>query len=102
MLYDVLKYNIVDDEIEDVILYYESISYQLGLRFESAIEEALDNLETNPEHYFNLQDKKHRRITIEGFPYALIYSIKGNLVIVKMLFPQLEDPAKLWIRIGRF
>jgi len=35
MVYEVLKYSIVDDEIEKAILYYESISYDLGLRFEN-------------------------------------------------------------------
>ena len=52
-----LKYNIVDEEIIKVILYYESISYNLGLRFESEIEKALDKLETNAEHYFIYQIK---------------------------------------------
>ena len=55
MLYEVLKYDIVDDEIEHVILYYEKISYQLGLTVENAIEKALDNLERSPEHYFDLK-----------------------------------------------
>ncbi len=100
MLYEVIKYNIVDDEIEKAILYYESVSYELGLRFETEIEKALDNLETNATHYFNLEDKRHRRIIIEGFPYAFIYSIEGRKVIVKILFPQKEDPAKLWVRLG--
>jgi len=99
MVYEVVKYSIVDDEIEKAILYYESVSYDLGLRFEIEIEKALDRLETDATYYFNLEDKKHRRILIDGFPYALIYSIEGNQVIVKLLFPQKEDPAKLWVRL---
>ena len=102
MLYSVIKYSIVDDEIEKVILYYEFASYNLGLRFESEVEKALDKLETNPGYYFNLEDKKHRRIPIEGFPYALIYCVEANQVIVKMLFPQKEDPAKLWVQLGSY
>jgi len=102
VLYNILKYSIVDDEIEYAILYYESVSYNLGLRFEREIEKALDKLETNAGYYFILGDKKHRRIPIEGFPYALIYCIEDNLVIVKILFPQKEDPAKLWARLGSY
>lgn len=102
MLYKVLKYNIVDEEIIKAIVYYESVSYKLGLRFENEIEKALDKLETDAAYYFNLEDKKHRRILIEGFPYAFIYSIEGNSVIIKILFPQKEDPAKLWAQLNSF
>ena len=45
MAYNVLKYDVVDDEIEAVIIYYESISFGLGERFENEIENALTNLE---------------------------------------------------------
>ena len=86
MVYSVVKYNIVDDEIERAILYYESVSYNIGIRFESEIEKALDKLETNAGYYFILDDKKHRRIPIEGFPYAFIYCIENNKVIVILLF----------------
>lgn len=97
----VLKYETVDDEIEAVILYYESISYELGLKFEAEIENALDHLENHPFQYFNLAGKIHRRINIEGFPYALIYCIVENDGLIKMLFPQLNDPAKLWTRLAK-
>lgn len=53
-----------------------------------------------PQSYSVLEDKKHRRILIEGFPYAFIFSIVNNQVIVKILFPQKEDPAKLWIQLA--
>ncbi len=99
MPFNIIKYDIVDDEVETAILYYESVSFDLGLRFEKEMENALVNLEQNPAYYFNLEDNKHRRIVIEGFPYAFIYCIEGNRVLVKMLFPQKEDPAKLWAQI---
>ncbi len=101
MPYDVLKYDLVDDEIEAVIVYYERISFELGLKFENEIEKALDHLENRPYDNFNLEDQIHRRINIEGFPYAFIYSIEGKKVLVKMLFPQRQDPAKLWARLGK-
>jgi len=84
-------------------LYYESVSYSLGLKFENEVENAFDKLENGADYYFNLPDNIHRRIPIEGFPYAFIYCIEnGKRVIVKILFPQKEDPAKLWTQLGRF
>ena len=92
-----MKYAVVDDEIVNTIVYYETISLILASRFETNIEHAFDELETNPENYFNLDDKKHRRIIIKGFPYAFIYCIEGASVLIKMLFPLLENPTKLLI-----
>lgn len=99
MVYRVVIYSIVYDEIIAAIQHYESINLNLGQRFESTIQKALDKLENHPQHYFNLEDGKHRRIPIDGFPYAFIYCIEANEVFVKMLFPQLQDPAKLWARL---
>ena len=99
MSFKILKYEIVDDEILNAVNHYESISLSLGLKFENSIEKALDELEKNPENYFNLEDKKHRRIIIGKFPYAFIYCIEKKVVIIKMLFPLLKNPAKLWIGI---
>lgn len=75
------------------LFFITNLSYNLGLRFETEVERTLDKLETTPEYYFILDDKKHRRIPIEGVPYAFIYCIDKNQVIVKILFPQKEDPA---------
>ena len=100
MRYKVLKYDLVDIETERVVLYYESISYDLGVKFENEVEKVLDKLETSPRSYFMLADRIHRRIPVEGFPYAFIYCIKNDQVIVKILFPQKEDPAKLWIQLA--
>ena len=97
MGYKILKYAVVDDEIVNAVIYYESVSPVLGLKFETNVDNALDELETNPENYFNLNDNKHRRIVIKGFPYAFIYCIEETTVIIKMLFPLLENPIKLWI-----
>jgi|GEM_PF-1693325 len=99
MLYNVLKYNVVDDEIEEVIKYYESISVELGLKVEKEIIATLNKLTTKASHYFYLSNKIHRRIVVNGFPYIFAYSIETNDVIVKILFPQKTNPTKLLDRL---
>jgi hypothetical protein len=98
--FNLVKYNIVDEEIIIAISYYESISYNLGVKFENEIEKALDKIQINAHFYHTLEDNYHRRILIEGFPYAFIYCIDGSDAIVKMLFPQKDDPARLWTQLG--
>jgi hypothetical protein len=99
MVYNVLKFNIVDDEIEAVIAYYEAISINLGIRVENEILSSLLHLKNHAHNYLLLPDNIHRRIPVQSFPYMFIYSIENENVIVKMLFPQKDDPAKLWERL---
>jgi hypothetical protein len=72
MNYEVLKYSIVDEEIMQVIAFYETISYNIGLAFEAEVQNALNKLERNPKYYFVLEDGKHRRKIIGQLPYAFI------------------------------
>lgn len=99
MAYNLVFYRIVYSEIEETIFYYSEINSKLGLRFKNALQSSLDDLEEKPNHFFNLEDGEHRRIVIKGFPYAFIYSIVGNEVFIKMLFPMHQDPDQLWNRV---
>ena len=51
MAFNLVKYDIVDEEIIIAISYYESISYDLGIRFENEIEKALDKIQANAQFY---------------------------------------------------
>ena len=70
MLYELLKYGIVDDEIEKAILYYETISYDLGLRFENEIEKAV--LKHSSAKYIFVEQKPSSigKRKIPGWLYA--------------------------------
>ena len=58
--------SVVDDEIERVILYYESVSYSLGLRFENEVENVFDKLESGADYYFNLPENMPRWAPIKS------------------------------------
>jgi len=96
MRYEVLLYDVVWEEIKLVVDYYDAISPSLGLAVENVILQTLKKLETSPTYYFLLSDKKHRRIILDQFPYMFVYTVQDDVVMVKILFPQKEDPAKLW------
>ncbi|MCU0404200.1 MAG: type II toxin-antitoxin system RelE/ParE family toxin [Chitinophagaceae bacterium] len=79
-------------DIEDAFRYYLDISAELAIRFEAAMDKAMEKLKKTPYNYFNLDDGRHRRIQVEGFPYMFIYEIEQKRVVVKMLFHQKNDP----------
>jgi hypothetical protein len=99
MRYKVILYEVVWEEIRLVVDYYDSISPTLGLAVENAILQALRKLETSPTYFLLLSDKKHRRIMLHQFPYMFVYAVKDDVVMVKILFPQKNDPAKLWTNL---
>lgn len=77
MRYKVLKYDLVDVEIESVVLYYESISYDLGFKFESEVEKALDKLETSPIYILYLLIEYIEEYLLKGFRMFLSKTLRN-------------------------
>lgn len=92
MHYKLLVLKCAEADIEAAFRFYLEISLELGLRFEVAMDKAMEKLKKTPHNYFNLDDGRHRRIQVEGFPYMFIYEIEQKKVVVKMLFNQKNDP----------
>jgi plasmid stabilization system protein ParE len=92
MSYKVLVLKSAELDIKAAFRYYLEISVELAIRFESAMDKAMEKLKKTPNNYFNLDDGRHRRIQVEGFPYMFIYEVEQDIVVVKMLFHQKNDP----------
>ena len=83
-------------DIEKALSYYDAISLDLGERFESELIDALTKIEIHPQHYFNLNEK-FRRISLQNFPYKLIYKIDESAmeIIVIGLFHHNKNPKEI-------
>jgi len=95
MPYNIIIFKAAEDEIKTVYEYYAEISVELGERFILQMTYAIEKLKRTPYNYFVLEDFYHRRIKVQHFPYAILYNIEDNLVKVKMLFGQKDDPNKI-------
>jgi hypothetical protein len=93
MPYKIEMVDIVLLQLEEAIFHYEQISPLLGLAFEDEAKRLFMKLSATPQHYFNLPDGVHRRIPFKKFPYLFVYQIKGETVLIKLLFPVKADPA---------
>jgi hypothetical protein len=68
-------------EIDEALLRYESISYELGLSFESELINCYAKIAANPQYFFIIHKKlKIRRALLKRFPYKLIFQIQKNNV----------------------
>ncbi|MEO7530832.1 MAG: hypothetical protein ABIS69_05455, partial [Sediminibacterium sp.] len=61
-------------DIEHALSYYDEISLELGEKLEWELLRALNKIENQPTHYFNLTHK-FRRINLKKFPYKWIYVV---------------------------
>jgi len=96
MAYSVIILAGAELDIDEAILWYESQRKGLGIRFYSLLLDKLDELKFNPQYYFNISEG-FRRITVDPFPYNVIYKIIELKVVVFAVFHQSmesDEPLK--------
>jgi len=71
-----------EQEVLDAAMYYELQAPGLGSDFLDKIETAIQDIGENPERYPVVQSNTRRRL-IHRFPYALLYRVDPNEVIIQ-------------------
>lgn len=67
------------------IAYYDAVSPGLGLGFVAELERTLQRVLLNPEAWARVSDE-HRRCRLRRFPYAVIYPIADDTVLVAAVY----------------
>lgn len=67
------------------IEYYDAVSPGLGSGFVAELERTLQRVLLNPEAWARVSDE-HRRCRLRRFPYAVIYSISDDTVLVAAVY----------------
>ena len=70
-----------DDEFVEAKAYYNLQSEGLGYAFAVEIKKALGRIVQYPEAWTSLS-KRTRRCRINRFPYALIYQIRDDTILI--------------------
>jgi hypothetical protein len=70
-----------DDEFAEAIAYYNLQSEGLGLEFAAEVKRGLGRILQYPAAWTQLS-KRTRRCRLNRFPYALLYQIRGDLVLI--------------------
>ena len=77
----------------ELVLFYESLKYNLGNELLDDYDKSIKKLSANPQHYFNIS-KKFRRIKFERFRCMIIYRIKNDIVEVVAIVDMRSKPNK--------
>lgn len=94
MFYNVIISVDAQDDIYKAIDYYFNININLAYLFENELESFFDILERSP--YFSLWYDKYLAITLDIFPYLIIFEIDemSMEVEIKALFHTSQNPTK--------
>lgn len=86
------------DELRSAIEYYEQQQAGLGTRFLDVIEASLDTIASSPESWPLFDATIHRYIT-RIFPYALLYSIDSDRLLIIACMHLHQKPGYWRLRI---
>jgi len=68
-------------EYQEAARYYEGCQSGLGHRYIAAVEQAIQNIIEKPEQWKPLE-KDVRRYLTRVFPYAILYSIEPDYILI--------------------
>ncbi len=82
-------------ELTNAYIWYEEQQKGLGERFVAKIQQRLTQIINNPEKY-KVVYKNYREITIEKFPYQIIYVIEKlkRQILIIAVFHTKRNPAQ--------
>jgi len=88
-----------DSEMVDAAVWYESQQKGLGKRFVTAVQDAFNRIQLNPELY-TLVEGDVRRCPTKTFPFGVLFRIKPDLIVIMAVMHLHRDP-NYW-KIRRF
>lgn len=80
-----------EEEVLEIVAYYEHHEPGLGARFISELRKALVRIKTYPEAWTMLSPRV-RRCRIAHFPYGVIYEVRKDVILIAALQHQHREP----------
>jgi len=78
-------------ELTDAILYYNTQSEGLGYEFAAEIKRTFERIIRYPDAWFKLS-KRTRRCRTNRFPYAVIYQVRKETLLIVAVMHMSREP----------
>jgi len=85
-------------ELDDAVRYYDHQLPGLGFRFFQEVDAAIERIRFIPEAWTKI-GKRTRRCLIKDFPYALLYAIETDEILITAVAHLHRDPEHYGDRI---
>jgi len=79
-------------EFKAAAVYYEKQQHGLGLRFTSAVQTAVDHIVASPQSWRVFEEDVRRYLT-KVFPYAVLYTIESDYVLIVAVMHCHREPG---------
>jgi plasmid stabilization system protein ParE len=86
-----------DADLKAALAWYEDIRSELGVRFELAVEAAVEAIARNPLR-FPVVYKTRRRAGVRRFPYGILFEVEEHRIVVIACFHGRRNPKRWQIR----
>jgi toxin ParE1/3/4 len=100
MVYDVITTTPAQQDLREIIIWYNEQQTGLGKIFMRRFFEALEKLRNYPERYPFIR-VEYRRLIIHKFPYKIIYKLLDRVVLVLAILHQRRNPAEIIKRLKK-
>ena len=94
--YRIENKDIVDSDVEAAFEWYEGEEPGLGYEFLDELRAAYHRIQDGPLKYQLLRSGIRRAMT-RRFPYAVYFSVEGNVIVVLAVLHAAREPA-VWQR----
>jgi len=84
-------HELAEVELNDAAIFFEGETAGLGLRFLTAVESAVDNIQKHPRAS-PIIDQNVRCKVLRRFPYSVMYSIKPERIRILAVANQRRRP----------
>ena len=85
-------------ELDEAVRYYDHQLPGLGFRFFQEVDAAIERIRFIPEAWTKI-GKRTRRCLIKDFPYALLYAIETDEILITAVAHLHRDPKHYGDRI---
>jgi toxin ParE1/3/4 len=83
-------------EMLEAARYYEGRRRDLGVRFLSAVDNAIRDIEKHPRRGPVIR-RRFRRLRLADFPYGVVYSVRRSEIIVVAIMHLHRNP-RYWMK----
>jgi len=88
----------VDCDVESAFKWYEAEEPGLGIEFLDELRASYDRIAEGPFRYQELRSGIRRALT-RRFPYAIYFSVEGEVIVILAVLHARRDPAEWQRRI---